>query len=320
MGHTFKFTRLLLIALTLFMSAAPIRAQQLPTLYKQTPELLSIYNELNEMFPMRYLEQGNCCHFEYYLNYYFKDDAEYKLYDLKMNTLLERMEAVPAFRKFTEDVDSAGIKSKRIVLTKGGEIYGQKDYCRLEYANTGVYFYYRITNPTHRENALPLSRKVYDELAEMFDSYTHRSGVIEQNVYYKHADYGRFLSGGPASFLNAKKYMVPNCSRKDLCRFYDFGYKHMRNEYIYISFSDVYWDFESYNLVVLTPDSKTVMAYGAALVGDTLHLIRGAGDDWPTDNNRQWKGWILPRAWALDNPYWDFDYINKKLGYRKGRK
>ncbi len=320
MVHVFKFTRLLLIALTLFMFAAPTRAQQLPVVYKQNPELLSIYNELNEMFPMRYLEQGNCCRFEYYVNYYFKNDAEYKLYELKMNTLLERMEAVPSAQKYIAIVDTTNFKSKQIVLSKKGEIYGQDDYCRLEYASTGVYFYYKITNPTHPDNALPISQKVYDGFTEMFDSYTHRSGVIEQDVYYKNADYGRYLSGGPAPFLNAKKYIVPGCSRKDLHRFYDFGYKHMRNEYIYISFSDVYWEFESYDLVMLTPDSKTVMAYGAALIGDTLHLIRGAGDDWPTGDVRQWKGWILPRAWALDNPYWDFNYINRKLGYRKGRK
>lgn len=298
----------LMLGLTMVFLASP-RKSPAQTFYQENATAISIFHKLNDMFPKRYLTQRCMAWAQYWVEYWYADQADHQAHEAQIDTLFKTLDETPYLHKHIDMTDSAGVRRAKYILSFPSDIRGQQDYLTLTANHTGVWFYYQATNRFADLKADPIpDQAAVEELEQLFDSYASRKRVRKEAVSF-HGSYKRVVHiqgspDDPTTFSTGFKYVVPHCTKADYQRFHDLFHKYLKKEALYVASNDVYWEFEEAGIRIRQADGRPLYM-GAALIGDELHLVR-------TEGSHNGNG-VLPRAWALDDPVWDGSYISRKL-------
>lgn len=279
-------------------------------LHKENPILVGLFQDLDSMFPKRYLVRQNRGMTTYNLNYYFKDAEDKVQYEDTFKSMFAQLDKIRALHKYVETIDTVGIQLTKYVMSVYSDNPGQIDYVLFEVGDKKLGFNY-VANIFGDENTLPSGIRYEDEIykgiEELYNMYIHRDNVQDINVTYESNNNGRFFVTWDKMYMNrqvkAVKYVVPNCTQEDYKRFYDLFQEYMRKYDVCVASNDVFWEYEETGLAFVNKKDE-VVCFGAALKDDgTLCLIKSEGGN-------------LPRLWAEGNINWDYNCKIRSAYYK----
>lgn len=262
---------------------------------------IETFQELDHMFPLRYLRNEEQHLASYWVNYQFRSEKEARQYATKLMVIFNRLNSVSAYRKYTETVDTIGREGYGLSLTLKTDTYRQTDYLKFGFDNRKMYFYYRAGIDDMKPSREP-RQDIADDMNALLRQYVKRKGVASTKVDYNDKERYRFYSFAPKpikGYTIGVRYVIPNCTQKDFMKFHDKiqGYSMVSN--VHTAFNDVYGQYEEAAIRVQQNSDRSLMV-AVALKGTDLYLIRTEGD----------VGLLgyMPRAWAEKDPHWN---INK---------
>ncbi|MBR1522021.1 MAG: hypothetical protein IJ635_12420 [Bacteroidaceae bacterium] len=261
------------------------------------PELVSLFNTLDSIFPKHYLinEEPHCVGM--WVDYSFKNLKEYRQYRPVIEKLIERLNQVPAYRSYTERLDSTGMEKYGITLTPKTDSYRQTDYAYLTVQPRRMNFHY-FANINGMKMPWNRRQDVADAADELLAEYINRPDVKKETVIFDGTKTNyKFLSYHKpydcTYRCSGTRYIVPNCTAADYDRLYRFIRSHALSESVTVASNEIRGQYEEISLGVNQATNRPLIV-GAALKGTDLYLIRTEGDI----GSQAW----IPRAWAEDNP------------------
>lgn len=295
---------------------AQSNTQSWNTPYMQlNPAVMGIYNELDSIFPLRYLANESPADCAYWVNYTFSSSKEFELYRSWLESLLKRMDKVEAYTRKIVVTDSVNNYLRGTQLNLVTPNHVQKDYCYLYVNNNKVSFFYQAKidgeDYMYRNNSNDPSAQPRQDIADKMDSllgmYIHRKNVKVKPVDYDpnkcNYRYLSFLSSYNKP-SHGSRYVVPNCTLSDYKRFRDAIRSYSRMSPVRTSCNDMYWQYDESAICTMRPNNQKPLMVAAALKGTDLYLLRIEGEE----------TCFLPRAWAEEDPIWLFKDIYEPLG------
>lgn len=261
------------------------------------PEMIEIFNTLDKTFPKRYLINEEPNHVGMWVVYKFKGRKEYEEYRPLIKKLIDRINRMPAYRAYTERLDSAGMEGYSIALTPKTDTYEQTDYVNLAIRPKEMRFHYRARIDN---TPMPWEQRqdVADAVDQMLNEYINRTGVTKKDIRFdgRRTNYNYLTFTKPSNCTlrcSGTCYIVPNCTTADYDRIYRFIRGYALSNSVTVASNDFLGIYEEIAIGVNQKNRRPLMV-GAALKGTDLYLIRTEGDV----GSHAW----LPRAWAEDNP------------------
>lgn len=262
------------------------------------PELVSIFNTLDSIFPKQYVINEEPHYVTMWVDYSFKNRKDYERHLDTIRQLIERMSHLPIYRSYIEQIDSTGIERYAINLTPKTNTYEQKDYAYLTITPKTMDFLYSANINGMK---MPWERRqdVADAGDRLLDEYIHRTGVKQDTVAFDgtKTNYRRLSYTKPYDCIphcTGIRYVVPHCTAADYDRIYRFIRSYALQNSITVTSNIVRrTNYEAVSFSV-KQDNQRPLIIGAALKGTDLYLIRAEGE-------KGSQAWI-PRAWAEDNP------------------
>lgn len=294
-----KHIRKLLLVVFIFMTCTnSANAQEF---YIENPEAMRIFQDLNRIFPRRYLTMRDIGRCEYWINYVYENQEDFEKHKAQIWHLFARLNALPTIHKYTEEIDSANVQCKNYSMTFPTKINGQEDYLSFSTNTRRLRFYFTSKNRMIDRNAdLVTDQKVIDELENLFNEYVSRKKVEKEEVRYRgktnYCVYESFPPYTQRGDVSGNRFIVAGCSERDYRRFYDLFHQYVKKDHVLAVSNDVYWDYDECAVRVRQSNGKPLFI-GAAFKENKLYLIRAEGCPNGTG--------LLPRAWAEDNPIWE---------------
>lgn len=277
-------------------------------------DIMEIYHELDSIFPLRYLANESPADCGYWVNYNFTSRKEFELYRPWLESLLKRMEGVDAYSRTTQTKDSVNnyLRATELSPTTPNNI--QKDRSYLYITQDKVSFYYRAKiegQDFHYNikeddaNGQP-RQDIADKMDALLNQYIKDKNVTTQPVKYDAARCNYKFVSFSSKYETAQgyRYIVPNCKPSDYQKFRNAIRSYSRTAPVRTSCNDVYWQYDESAICIFRPNTPNPLIIAAALKGTDLYLIRLEG----------YKSCFLPRAWAEDNPMWNFKDYYKLTG------
>lgn len=262
-------------------------------------ELVEIFNTLDKTFPKRYLINEEPHHVGMWVIYKFKGRKEYEEHYPLIKKLIDRINRMPAYRAYTERLDSAGMEGYGVALTPKIDTYEQTDYVNLSIQPKEMRFHYRASINNMK---MPWNQRqdVADAVDQLLNEYTSRNDVTKKEVRFDGRrtkyDYLTFTKPDNCTYrCSGTRYIVPNCTAADYDRIYRFIRSYALSNSVTVASNDCQ-NQETYEEIAIgiKQNSKRPLMVGAALKGTDLYLIRTEGDI----GSHAW----LPRSWAEDDP------------------
>lgn len=264
------------------------------------PELVSIFNTIDSIFPNQYVinEEPNCVGM--WVDYAFKNRQDYERHLDTIRQFIERMSHLPAYRSYTEQIDSTGIERYAISLTPKTATYQQGDYAYLTITPKTMNFHY-LANINGMKMPWERRQDVADAGERLLNEYIHRAGVKKETVSFDGTKYNyRFASYvKPYDCIprcTGIRYVVPHCTAADYDRIYRFIRSYALQNSVTVASNIVRrTNYEEISFGV-KQDNQRPLIIGATLKGTDLYLIRAEGEI----GSHAW----IPRPWAEDNPFY----------------
>lgn len=269
-------------------------------------EAVAAFDTLDRLFPMHYLINEEPHVVYYHISYDFKNEADYRRHLPSLLAVLEELKRIPSYRIYTETIDTTGNSGITIVMSPKTDRYGQSDYLRMDIKSRLVYFEYMASAPQMKMPTTS-NQHIADSVDGLLNRYIHRSKVRKEPVSFDgnrtHYKILSFYKKYDSTYrCSGTRYIVPDCTEKDLERFYRLFRSYALVNDVSVASNDVYFWYEETGISV-HQNSRRPLMVAAALKGTDLYLIRCEGDVGS-------QGW-LPRAWAEDNPVWDYDKLRR---------
>lgn len=256
-------------------------------------ELIDVFNTLDSIFPKHYLinEEPNCVGM--WVNSRFKNQKEYEDVRETIEQLIIRLRDVPAYRSYTERIDSTGASGFGISLTPKTDNYAQKDYAYLNLNPTSFSFHYTGYIEGMK---MPWEKRqdVADAIDKLFAKYIKKKGVKSEKIDFDGEKfvyrYSCFFKQYDSTYrCSGVRYVVPNCTSEDYDIIYRFLRDYAMTNSVTVASNDMSSKYEEITLSV-NQDNNSPVIFGAALRGTDLYLIRTVGET----GSQAW----IPRAWA----------------------
>lgn len=266
---------------------------------KLNPSAITAYEQLDSMFPLRFLRYEDMTSGYYWVTLHFQTRQEAENVKDKLSEIGERLRNEPAFHQYTETKDSMGSYRFSVVTKLKTEMIRQDDYLEFSFDNRGVRFYYRSHLPGIDWELTP-EQAVADSMEDFMSKYTDKHGIIKRQLTFRPSTNYNFYTFSPpdnADTATGTLYIIPNCTQQDYLIFKNLVYKFSRKHNVFTSSNDVYGLYEECAIMSLRNDN-TALAVAAALKGSQLHIIVVDG------NKTDRKDVFLPRAWAEPDLVW----------------
>ncbi len=311
-----RFWGLWLLCIISLSTFAQSNAKSWATRYMQlNPIVMDVYNELDSIFPLRYLANESPADCAYWVNYTFSSPKEFELYRPWLETLLKRLEKTETYTRKILVTDSLNRYERAVQLSLVTPNHVQKDYCYLYVKKNKVSFFYqaRIDGESYVYNNGPSDpngqprQDIADNMDALLNQYINRKNVRKEAVDYDphkcNYRYLSFLSNNNRS-SHGFRYIVPNCTSSDYRKFRDAIRSYSRKNPVRTSCNDMYWRYDESAICIFRPNNPNPLMIAAALKGTDLYLLRIEGEN----------TCFLPRAWAEENPVWIFKDIYESQG------
>lgn len=280
------------------------------TTYMQlNPTVMSVYHELDSIFPLRFLANESPADCGYWVNQFFSSKEEFEKYRPWLESLARRLQQVKSYQSNVQRKDTNDICEYKMTVQCVTPAPLQKDQLYFAFANSGVSFFYRArlsgadfcyAGLSNDLNGQP-RQDIADAMDALLGKYTKRKHVTREKVVYDQSkqnyNYITFISLGTWA-SSGTRYIVPQCSEADYQRIRQAICSYSRTSPVRTSLNDVYWQYEEAAICIARP-GKPALMIGVALKGTDLYILRLEGE----------HRYVMPRAWAEESPVWELkDY------------
>lgn len=281
-------------------------ASQLKTSYMQlNPVAMSVYHELDSIFPLRFLANEGPADCGYWVNQFFSSEQDFEKYRPWLESLAGRLQQMKCYQSDVQRKDSGSVFEYSLTARCVTADPLQQDQLYFAFSREGASFYYRAhisgadfcyDGQSNDLNGQP-RQDIADAMDALLQKYTGRKDAAKEKVVYDQTKvnykYLTFISLGTWTSAGYR-YVVPRCTEADYLRLRQAIASYSRTSPVRTSFNDVYWQYEEAAICIARP-GKPALMIGVALKGTDLYILRIEGT----------QRYLMPRAWPEESPVWE---------------